>query len=60
LAELPEIAGIAKDAAVIVHCHSGVRSERAAQILSAAGYTNVRSLTGGVVAWAAEHDAHRR
>ncbi len=54
LMQLPELAGTNKEAAIIVHCQSGPRSDRAARMLSAAGYTNVRSLSGGAAAWAAD------
>jgi adenylyltransferase/sulfurtransferase len=37
---------------VVTYCHRGVRSLRAAEILRAAGFTRVRSLRGGIDAWA--------
>jgi len=39
---------------VVVHCQSGVRSALAARRLRAAGFTRVRSLTGGIARWRAE------
>ena len=36
---------------VIIYCHHGVRSQRAADWLAARGYTQVRSLAGGIDAW---------
>ncbi len=39
---------------VVVHCQSGVRSALAARRLRAAGFTRVRSLTGGIARWHAE------
>jgi adenylyltransferase/sulfurtransferase len=39
---------------VVAYCHRGVRSLRAADILRAAGFTRVRSLRGGIDAWARE------
>lgn len=36
---------------VVTVCHSGVRSLFSAEELIAAGFTDVRSLTGGIVAW---------
>ena len=36
---------------VVTVCHSGVRSLYGADELIAAGFTDVRSLTGGIVAW---------
>ncbi|MCY7352970.1 MAG: rhodanese-like domain-containing protein [Cytophagaceae bacterium] len=40
-----------KDEEVIVHCRSGKRSATAQQIMEQAGFTNVRNLTGGMLAW---------
>jgi len=39
---------------VVTYCHRGVRSLRAAEILRAAGFARVRSLRGGIDAWARE------
>jgi rhodanese-related sulfurtransferase len=36
---------------VVTVCHSGVRSLYSAEELIAAGFADVRSLSGGVVAW---------
>lgn len=36
---------------VLIMCASGVRSQQAAQILAAAGVTDVRLLDGGIQAW---------
>jgi rhodanese-related sulfurtransferase len=36
---------------VVTVCHSGVRSLYSADELIAAGFTDVRSLSGGMVAW---------
>ena len=41
---------------MIAYCHRGVRSLRAAEILRAAGFTRVRSLRGGIDAWARDVD----
>lgn len=38
---------------IIVHCESGGRSAIAASVLEASGFTSVRNMTGGFVAWAA-------
>jgi adenylyltransferase/sulfurtransferase len=40
-----------KDATVVVHCHKGVRSARAARALAERGFTDVWSLAGGIEAW---------
>jgi rhodanese-related sulfurtransferase len=40
-----------KDEEVIVYCRSGNRSGQAAMILETTGFTNVKNLTGGMMAW---------
>lgn len=40
-----------KDEEVIVHCRSGARSGNAKQFLTAQGYTNVRNVLGGILAY---------
>lgn len=40
-----------KDAELIVVCRSGARSGLAAKQLAAAGFTNVKNLTGGMMAY---------
>jgi rhodanese-related sulfurtransferase len=40
-----------KDEEVIVHCRSGSRSAMAQRILEQAGFTNVRNVTGGILAY---------
>lgn len=42
-----------KDAPVIVYCRSGHRGAIALAVLRMAGYTNVRSLAGGLEGWKA-------
>ena len=46
-----------KDAAIILYCHHGVRSLNAAKFLNQKGFTNVRSMTGGIDAWSTEVDS---
>ena len=41
---------------VIVHCHSGMRSAQAVELLRKAGLTNVYNLEGGIDAWSEEID----
>jgi rhodanese-related sulfurtransferase len=43
-------------ASIVLYCHHGGRSERAAQFLLGRGFTSVKNLTGGVDAWAVEID----
>ena len=40
-----------KNDEVIVYCRSGNRSGQACMILEAAGFTNVKNLTGGMLDW---------
>lgn len=40
-----------KDAEVVVYCRSGGRSGRAKQFLMQQGFSNVRNLEGGMLAW---------
>ena len=41
---------------IVTHCHHGQRSLKAREILKGAGFANVRSLAGGIDAWAREVD----
>jgi adenylyltransferase/sulfurtransferase len=43
-----ELAGLAPDVPVVVHCASGVRSQKAAQLLLAKGFPEVYSLRNGL------------
>jgi rhodanese-related sulfurtransferase len=36
---------------VIIHCKAGSRSMTACAILESAGFTNLKNVTGGVLAW---------
>lgn len=42
-----------KDQEVIIHCKSGGRSAAACDFLSRQGFSNVRNLVGGMMAWQA-------
>ncbi|QRR03602.1 rhodanese-like domain-containing protein [Dyadobacter sandarakinus] len=54
LGELPdhldELAPL-KDEEIIIHCRSGARSGKAAKFLESQGYTNVRNVLGGILAY---------
>jgi adenylyltransferase/sulfurtransferase len=50
------LAEIDRDREVIVHCRSGVRSQKIAEFLSQSGYPKVTNLAGGILAWADEID----
>ncbi len=57
LGELPaRLAELDAHADIVTHCHHGTRSLQALQILRAAGFPRVRSLRGGIDAWAVEVD----
>lgn len=48
---------IPKDRPVVIYCRSGNRSGQAARFLMEKGYTNVRNLTGGMIAWSKRCDS---
>jgi molybdopterin/thiamine biosynthesis adenylyltransferase/rhodanese-related sulfurtransferase len=50
LAELP------KDANIVCHCKSGMRSAKAVDLLKQSGYSNVRNMKGGILAWSDKVD----
>lgn len=41
---------------IVTYCHRGLRSLQALELLRSAGFSKVRSLTGGIDTWAAEVD----
>jgi rhodanese-related sulfurtransferase len=45
-----------KDTLIVVHCHVGEQSLAAASFLIDRGFTNVRSLAGGIDAWSKQVD----
>jgi len=50
------LAEIPRDRDIVVHCRSGVRSQRIAELLKQAGYPRVSNLAGGILAWSEEID----
>lgn len=48
------LAGVAKDAPVVVYCSVGYRSSQMAEKLKKAGWTNAMNLEGSIFAWANE------
>ena len=57
LGELPaRIGEIDPTSDVVIHCHSGVRSAHAVQLLQQAGRQNAVNLAGGIDAWSEEID----
>jgi len=47
----PKIAGLAPDAPILVNCGLGGQAKLGAKILLDYGYTNVKTIEGGCVAW---------
>ncbi len=61
LGELPgRLAEVPTDREIVTVCHHGMRSETARALLVRAGFARVRSLAGGVDAWARERDPAMR
>ena len=51
------MASWAKDTPIVTYCHHGIRSLEGASYFIGHGFTNVKSLTGGIHAWAEQIDA---
>lgn len=45
------------DAPILVYCHHGMRSARAASMLRQMGFSRAQSLAGGIDAWSREVDS---
>ncbi len=45
-----------KEADIVIHCKSGVRSAKACGILKGAGFQHVRNMKGGILAWSDQVD----
>ncbi len=60
LDELPnrveEVRGLADDRLIVLHCHHGGRSLRAAELLRRAGIDGCKSMAGGIDAWSERID----
>jgi len=57
LGELPKRVGeLDKNAEIVAHCKSGVRSAKAVDFLKQAGFTNTRNMKGGILAWSDKVD----
>jgi molybdopterin/thiamine biosynthesis adenylyltransferase/rhodanese-related sulfurtransferase/molybdopterin converting factor small subunit len=53
LGQLPErLAELDGHSEIVTHCHHGARSMKALAVLKGAGFNRVRSLAGGIDAWA--------
>ena len=52
LGELPRrLAELDKEADIVIHCKMGGRSAKACDLLRASGFSKVRNMTGGILAW---------
>jgi sulfur-carrier protein adenylyltransferase/sulfurtransferase len=52
LAQLPQqIDTLDRDKLTIVHCHAGIRGQKAVDFLKQTGFKHVKNLTGGIAAW---------
>jgi len=59
LGELPARYGeLDRTREIFVFCHSGMRSERAAEFLRSAGFSKVANVAGGIDAWSEEIDSN--
>ena len=57
LPELPQrFEELDRDAEMVVHCKSGMRSAKAIAFLRQQGFTKLRNLKGGILAWADQVD----
>jgi adenylyltransferase/sulfurtransferase len=53
LPQLPQrFAELDPNREIVVHCKSGMRSQKAIQFLRAQGFTRLKNLKGGILAWA--------
>ncbi len=50
------ISGAEREIEIIFTCHHGIRSLQAAAFFAERGFTNVRSMTGGIQAWSEQID----
>ena len=48
---LDRVDAVSKDAEIVVYCSVGYRSEKVAEQLKEAGFTNVSNLYGGIFEW---------
>jgi molybdopterin/thiamine biosynthesis adenylyltransferase/rhodanese-related sulfurtransferase/molybdopterin converting factor small subunit len=57
LGEFPQHVGeFDKDADIVIHCRSGMRSAKACNVLRQAGFQHVRNVVGGILAWSDKVD----
>ncbi len=53
--KLKRVKNIAKDTPIVVYCTVGYRSEKVAEQLKEAGFSNVSNLYGGIFEWMHQH-----
>jgi adenylyltransferase/sulfurtransferase len=57
LGQLPmRLSELPKDANIVCHCKSGMRSAKAVDLLKQSGYSRVRNMKGGILAWSDKVD----
>lgn len=57
LGQLPmRLSELSKDANIVCHCKSGMRSAKAVDLLKQNGYLRVRNMKGGILAWSDKVD----
>ncbi len=57
LGEFPKHVGeFDKNADIVIHCRSGMRSAKACNVLRQAGFKHVRNVVGGILAWSDKVD----
>ena len=53
---LENLDGLEKTDEIVLHCKAGVRSMKAALVLKELGFTNIKSMKGGIIEWAERID----
>jgi monothiol glutaredoxin len=53
---MAELQGLPRDTVLVFHCHSGGRSQQAAEHFAGLGFSQVYNVAGGIVAWSREID----
>ena len=53
---LQTVSGLPKETRLVFYCHTGVRSQSAAEHFRSEGFTDVHNLEGGIDAWSREVD----
>ena len=52
-----ELRDLPKDTMLVFYCHTGRRSQQAAEQFASMGFTNVHNLAGGIDAWSTNVDS---